>query len=41
MHCTFIITIVEIHMMIPDVCVCLKDTVVQAFIVHNVLNLIP
>jgi len=36
-HCTFIITIVEIHTLILDVCVC---TVVQSYIVCRSLKII-
>jgi len=35
MHCSmkhFFITIVEIHMLILDVCVCLSDAVVQKIV---------
>jgi len=40
MHCTFIITLVEIHMSILDDCVCLKDIVDKTFIVHNVFKIL-
>jgi len=40
MHCTFIITIVNIHTLIIDICVCLIDTVIQIYIVCRSLKII-